>query len=323
MIQRMDSRNGTSMATTGSSRLSDQDLMALVPPRSGRREVGVGIFVIAGIVAVLVALFALTDAATFRGRYIVTAMVEDAGGIRRGDPVQMRGVNIGRVQRFDIGPEGVAVRLELEGDYPVPADSRIELRSNGLLGGMVAEVIPGTSNADLEGGDLLEGVTVAGAFDTAAGVGTRADAVLGQVQTLLSDRTVGALGQGAIELQALLTELAAVVAEQRGELNALTASLNRSAAGFERAATGPELERMAANADSLMTRLGQTSARLDRVSGSLETVLGRMERGEGTLGRLSRDDALYTNLNAAAAGLNQLIQDIQKDPQRYINLRVF
>ena len=53
-------------------------------------------------------LFA-TDAATFRGRYIITTFVPNAGGIRRGDPVQMRGVNIGRVTDFQMVPDGVAV----------------------------------------------------------------------------------------------------------------------------------------------------------------------------------------------------------------------
>ena len=40
-------------------------------------------------------------------------MVPDAGGVRRGDPVQMRGVNIGRVVGFGMVPEGVEIRLEL------------------------------------------------------------------------------------------------------------------------------------------------------------------------------------------------------------------
>ena len=320
MIQRIDAPNGARMGTT---RLSDQDLLSLSPPRSGRRDVGVGIFVVVGVLAALIALFTLTDASTFRGRYVVTANVPDAGGLRRGDPVQMRGVNIGRVQRFDIGAEGVAVRLELEGEYDVPADSRVELRSNGLLGGMVAEVVPGRSNEDLRDGDVVVGSTVAGAFDAAANVGTRADAVLGQVQTLLSEKTVAALGSGAVELQSLLTELALVVAEQRRELNTLTASLNRTAGGFEKVATGPELARAAARADTLMARLDSSSQRLDRVSGSLETILGRMERGEGTLGKLSQDDALYTNLNTAASELNLLVADIRKDPRKYLSVSVF
>ena len=114
------------------------------PPSRGRDQaIWVGFFLVLGIIAIFAALFILTDAAFFRGRYIVSTVVTDAGGIRRGDPVQMLGVNIGRVQRFRIAKDNVEIRLELEGEYNVPKDSHVELKSGGLLGGMIADVVPG------------------------------------------------------------------------------------------------------------------------------------------------------------------------------------
>lgn len=120
--------------------------LPVAPPRPGRhREAWVGLFVVAGILATVVLLAVMTDAALFRGRYIVTTNVAQAGGIRKGDPVQMRGVNIGRVLGFSIGKENVDIRLEIEGEYGVPKDSKVELKSAGLLGGTVADVLPGSS----------------------------------------------------------------------------------------------------------------------------------------------------------------------------------
>jgi phospholipid/cholesterol/gamma-HCH transport system substrate-binding protein len=48
-----------------------------------------------------------------------------------------------------------------------------------------------------------------------------------------------------------------------------------------------------------------------------------MDAGEGTLGRLSTDDSLYVNMNAAAQSLNTLLQDLQANPNRYINISIF
>ena len=76
-------------------------------------------------------------------------------------------------------------------------------------------------------------------------------------------------------------------------------------------------------AELLTARLEQTSQTLGRASGSLETVLARMERGEGTLGKLSQDEALYGNLNSAAANLNQLVADIRANPKKYLSVSVF
>ena len=178
-IEEIERESATQMnmdqkATRREADQSHAALLATLPSRSRRREVWTGVFVLAGVLALLTALFTLTDAATFRGRYIVTTVVADAGGIRRGDPVQMRGVNIGRVQRFQMVPDGVSIRLELEGEYTVPRDSRVILRSAGVLGGVVAEVHPGTSTERLRGKDLLPGVKEGGVFGLAGDVGSPA-----------------------------------------------------------------------------------------------------------------------------------------------------
>jgi phospholipid/cholesterol/gamma-HCH transport system substrate-binding protein len=302
----------------------DDDLSSAVPARTGRREAWVGLFVLAGVVAVLITLFTLTDVSALRGRYTVSTTVQDAGGVRKGDPVQMRGVNIGRIRGFEMAPGGVQLQMELEGEYPVPADSRVVLRSLGLLGGTVAEVIPGNSPDLLErGGTLLGSTGGGGPLDVAEGLGSRADTVLTSVQALLSDQNVGAIGGSAAELQALLVQLSALAAEQRRELNALTGSLRRSAAGVEGAATRPELERAVARVDSITLRLDETTVSLDRAGTSLAAVLGRIERGEGTLGRLSADDSLYINLNRAATNLNGLVADIRREPKKYLSVSVF
>jgi len=158
--------------------------------RKRDHELWVGVFVVVGIIATFATLFVMTDAATFRGRYIITTFVPSAGGIRRGDPVQMRGVNIGRVQRFRMAPEGVAIRLEIEGEYEVPVDSHVELKSGSLLGGMIAEVVPGTSQKLLRRVDSIPGKSVGGVFDSASNLASQSEKVLERMQAALSDRTV-------------------------------------------------------------------------------------------------------------------------------------
>lgn len=327
MIQQ--ARNAGSPPVPG-KRGGGNDLLSTVPMRSSRREIQLGFFVLLGIVAVITALLMLTDPGTFRGRYDIVTSVRDAGGLRKGDPVQMRGVNVGRVRGFAITPQGVVINMEMENEYPVPEDSRISLESGGLLGGMIVEVIPGNSDEMVEDGAVLPGSSVAGMFDVAAGVGARADTVLGRAQQVLSPATVQAVGASAQELQTMLTSLAALATEQRREIAVLSASLRRSAEGVEQATTRPELQRAVARMDSITLQLDRSTASLNRSTASLETVLGRMERGEGTLGKLSADETLYNNLNQAAANASQaaanadsLMADIKRNPRKYIDLRVF
>src|SRR2546430_2956604 len=131
------------------------------PPaaRGHGREVWVGIFVLVGFVSALTLLFTMTSPAMFRGRRVVATTVPDAGGIRKGDPVLMKGVVVGRVLRFRIEPQTnqVNVRLEIEGEYEVPKDSRVEIKSSGFLGQMAADIIPGQSKEMVHSGDALPG----------------------------------------------------------------------------------------------------------------------------------------------------------------------
>lgn len=300
----------------------------MAPMRTPRREVHVGLFVVIGILAVLTALFALTDPGTFRGRYYVSTVVQDAGGIRKGDPVQMKGVNIGRIRDFTISGQGVRISMELEHEdgYFVPEDSRISIVSGGLLQSMVAEIIPGTSREPLADGAVLpseEAPTLTGTVET---LGADADTVLLRAQQLLNTQTIASVGASAQQMQQLLVQLTALATDQRQQLNALTTSLQRSAQGLEgtvAAVNQPELARAIARTDSMSIRLDAATGSLQQASSSLAALMQRVDNGEGTLGRLTRDDELYQNLNTAVTSLNQLTTDIRQNPRKYINVSVF
>lgn len=305
---------------------SDEEIEAVVPRDRGRRELRVGAFVLAGGLAVVAALFLLTDPATLRGRYMLVTQVADAGGIRGGDPVQMRGVNIGRVDGFEMTRDGeVNIRLEIEGEWEVPEDSYTRLAGAGLFGGRTMQVIRGTSQTILEPWDTLASTgEEGGLLESAESLSSRAEDVLSRIGATLDDPTIGAMKGTATELQALVGELRAIASVQRSQLADLTASLNRAAGGFEEAAEGgPAVARAAARADTALLALNRTSATLDEVATSLGTVLGRIERGEGTLGRLTADDSLYVALNQAAQSIHLLAEDIRLNPDRYVRITVF
>lgn len=309
---------------------TDKPLPPPPPPRGRHREVWVGLFVVFGVLATIVVLAVMTDAALFRGRYIINTKVPNASGIRKGDPVLMRGVNIGRILSFTIQQQEVQMRLEIEGEYPVPRDSRIELKASGLLGGMVADIVPGSSPQSATWGDTLPGGTGVGLFDKMDALAGEADKVAKRVQGLLSDDMVKDMQGSAAGARQSLDSLQAILKEQRSELRALSASLKRSSEGLEKVTTGPELERTTKRIDELVGKLDGTATTFDRTAKSLDSILGRMDRGEGTLGKLSTDETLYKNaaeatenLNKATVELNKLLADFQAHPRKYINLKVF
>lgn len=303
---------------------SDEELRDAVPRSGGGKELRVGAFVLIGLISFLVVLYLTTDPAYFRGRYIVTTVVDDAGGMRAGDPVQMRGVNVGRVSGFALTEGGVEIALEIEGQWDIPVDSRTRITGIGLLGGRVVEIQRGRSEEDLPPGGTLPGTATEELTEEAQALSGEARATLERIRSLLSEPTVAALQGSARELDSLLVQLSAFTREQRTEIDRLTESLNRSAEGIEdAAAAGPDAARAIARADSAMERLNRTGATLDRAAESLERVLAGLDRGEGTLGQLTRNDSLYQNLNRAAESLHLLTDDLRENPGRYLNVSIF
>ena len=308
----------------------EKPLPALTPSRFHDRELRVGIFVILGLAAILTALFTLTDAALFRGRYIIATVVPDAGGVRRGDAVQMHGVNIGRVTSFRISETGVAVRLEIDNQYPVPSDSRVELRSSGLLGGMVANIVPGTSTSNARGGAVLPGSVAKGIFDQIDQLQASAGNALVRVQNLLDEQTIRNVHEGGDDLRKLMRQLDEMAVEQRTQVAALTGSLRRSAEALEKTTTGPEIDRSVKRIDVVTAKLDSIASAYTRSARSAEAILARIDRGEGTLGKLTRDDALYNNAAEAAATMKKaadefarLAADVRAEPKKYLKLSLF
>ncbi len=314
------------MTDSNDNRTDDREIAANVPRSAGARYVRLGLFVILGVISFFTVLFLLTDPATFRGRYRLITTLSDAGGVRNGDPIQMRGVNIGRVSGFSMTRDGrVDIELEIEGEWLVPEGSTVTLADAGIFGGRTVEIEPTLNEVYLEAWDTIPGIDGgAGMMEAAGAVAEDATAVLERIRVLLDDETIGAVRGSAREFEGLARELRGVVAEQRDDIDRLTTSLTRAAEGLESMGeAGPEVTAAAREARALITELRETTGMLDGTIGSLDIVLGRMARGEGTLGRLSADAALYENLEALSANLDGLVTEFRENPGRFIRLSIF
>ena len=299
-----------------------------VPEQAGKRQVRIGMFVLAGLFATIYLLYLLTDPATFRNRYKITTVVENVLGLRKGDPVQMRGVTIGRVHDFElaVGGEDVVIILEVEGQWLIPEGSRTQLVSPGLMAPKTVEVLPGPGPATIGPGDSLPGTAVKGLLDDTESLGEKGQIALDRIAELLSPKNLDAFGGSAEGLNTLLSDLSDLVESERENLKDLIQSLNSAAEGLTEV-TGPEfredLTSLVAGADSLMSRLNRTSESIEGAVASFDAILARLENGEGTLGQLLVNDTLFTNLAATAESARLLMDDLRENPGRYINFSIF
>ncbi|OIP01354.1 MAG: hypothetical protein AUJ98_04655 [Bacteroidetes bacterium CG2_30_33_31] len=80
----------------------------------------------------------------------------------------------------------------------------------------------------------------------------------------------------------------------------------------------------AAISDTLaQINIKSTISKADLALGDFQKIVDKINRGEGSLGLLVNDNKLYKELHAASKELDQLLQDMKLNPQRYVNFSVF
>jgi phospholipid/cholesterol/gamma-HCH transport system substrate-binding protein len=124
-------------------------------------DLWVGIFVAAGIVALLLLAFKVSNASTsFRAEreYTVTAEFENIGSLRPRAPVRSAGVLVGRVETitFDTKKYLARVTLKIDEHYPFPKDTTASVLTSGLLGEQYLGLDAGGDDDMLKDGDAIK-----------------------------------------------------------------------------------------------------------------------------------------------------------------------
>ena len=312
-----------SRAKLGSSGLSPEEIMDAVPPTAKIREFRIGIFVVVGVLGFLAFLFLMTDPGTFRGRYTIHTRMSDAGGVRNGDPVRLRGINIGRVTGSRLAGPDVVLALEIENEWRLPRGSSAVLASAGVLGGMLVSIEPGAGEGFVEPMEEIPGLSHPGMMESADELVVEAEEAMGQIRNLLADSTLEAAAASISSFRDLVVNVSRLTENQAAELRELTGALRRSAENVEDITSAEDWSGVLASAETTIAALEGASTEMGRSVELLNQVLARVERGEGTLGLLATDDRLYESLVAATESLRELVVDLKANPERYVKVEIF
>jgi phospholipid/cholesterol/gamma-HCH transport system substrate-binding protein len=123
-------------------------------------EVSVGIFVAAGIAALLVLAVNVSNIGAFNAgqQYTVKANFDNISGLKERSAVAIAGVTVGRVTSITVDPitfEAV-VEMTIDASFDeVPIDSSVGIYTAGLLGEKYVGIEPGGAPDYLEDGSVI------------------------------------------------------------------------------------------------------------------------------------------------------------------------
>lgn len=313
----------------------------------GSTRVGAGVF-IRGVRAGRVEAIELVPSAdTARGEWVLVRLRLDPTVRLPADPIVVLGASslFGEWQVALTSRAAAPDNPEVRRQLAEAAEANAREATAGASGG---ERGRGTRRATIPGATLPD---VAQLTAVAGRIADDLASVAGRVRTTFSDTAARELRMSIANVAQLSGALAGVVRRQTGNLDAigrevrLTATaadsaaqaLQRTAARVDDATAGGQLAgtvrdaqaaaaRFRESADELRTivaRLSATQAALDRALLRGDSLLGKVNAGQGTLGRLVADPALYTQSDSLVRDLRALVADVRANPRRYLQVKVF
>ena len=84
-----------------------------------------------------------------------------------------------------------------------------------------------------------------------------------------------------------------------------------------------ELRHTAVQVRELSTRFAKSQGRLDTLLANSDSVFVKINRGQGSLGLLVNDPAMYRHTDSLVTQLRELLADIKSNPKRYLTVRLF
>jgi phospholipid/cholesterol/gamma-HCH transport system substrate-binding protein len=256
-----------------------------------RVSVWVGLLVaIVGVTAGAIVLFLGSATRVFGHNTRVTACFSDVTGLTPGAAVLAAGVRIGAVADVALGGscgQRAQATLALDGSMVarLSDDTHAQLATVGLLGDRVVALRSGSASARLHAGSVIEGSVPTDANEVIAQAGhafERLARIAGRLESVVADADIG----GVLD----------DVATMSHTLRSLLERFDRQAS-----IVGPAMHnvlRASRDARSMM-------AHLDRAAGDTEKIVAHVRAGQGTLGGVIYDPAVYEDLRTITGGVRR------------------
>ncbi|WP_291801604.1 MlaD family protein [Lutibacter sp.] len=256
-------------------------------------------------------------------------------GLNTASVVTINGVEVGKVVsiKFNKEPEKrgqLIVEFSVETDFEFSKKSIAKIYSASLMGGKSLAIVPSYEGEMANPGDFLQGQIESDIFSS---VTEKLNPLQAKVENVI------------VSADSLMTGLTDILdTKSRNNLKKSISELNETISNFKNISESVDqlildneekLAKTLASADVTMknlsklsdtlvnANLGVTIQNIETTITSLNKILTSVEAGNGTLGKLLKDEGMYNNLTNSSKELEELLREMKLHPKRFVHFSLF
>jgi len=276
-------------------------------------ETRLGMFFAVVIIAAFILFELLGGGAIFKRGVDYRAQFSSAKDLKVGDPVKLAGVPVGRVKGVAVAGNRVEITLQVDRGTPIRTDSVASIQFTGLMGQNFVALTFGDENAPLSvPGALLQTREQADLGDLMTRLDSVASGVEGLTQSFSGEEISKLFGPLTDFMKQNQSNITSVVQN----MQVVTTEMAEGRGTFGKLVRDPTLYDQAVNAVTNIAEAVEDVKPLAEdargMMADLRKVISRLEKGEGSLGKMLTDNALYGETTDAMTNFKEIMQKINQ-----------
>lgn len=314
------------------------------------KEIKTGVLALSAIALLVLGINFLKGSSFFGGDDVYYAYFSNSGGVTPANSVVVNGVEIGKIIDVKITNSKDSLRrVEMkfsiqDENFKIPKDSKITVGAIELLSkGMIIQ--PGHIEKGIfQPGDKIQGETLVDIFSQ---VKLYVDPINAKLQKLMAsvDKVVtsfsafwdttatSSLTTSLEEVQIAIHRFGVVAKDVEGLIKDEKVRLHNIFSNVESITENLKLSNekisgIIGNVDKITNDIA--TADLKKVMGEAQDaihkfslILNDINEGKGSIGKLAKDEKLYNELVKSNKSLQDLLNDLELHPERYVHFSVF
>jgi phospholipid/cholesterol/gamma-HCH transport system substrate-binding protein len=264
---------------------------------------------------------------------------EKVNGLNMADMIKINGLKVGGVedmQETDADLSGIVVAFHLTRAINIPNDSYAQVITNPL-GSSFIELVMGKSTTFVKDGDTLKSMQTKGlvqdlqdklepTIENLNKTLVSLDETVKRVGNVFDEEAKQNIGKTLKDLALATDQINSMLAPGKGGIAKSIENIAGISGNLKN--NNDSITMIIGNLtkvsrDISKAEIGNTIQQLETASVNLNQILNGIKEGKGSLGMLTKDEALYKNLTSTSNSLNILLQDLRLHPKRYVQVSVF